>query len=128
MKLCHAASIALVGWYLMSPPPQPDPATGFPNGQPNLLAPFEYWDNEGSFDSAQGCNSKLESDIRLLMQIEANIRKEHQSEQQELAEEEKMDQAAKLPRGWHHGMRHYGLTAAMSAKCIATDDPRLKEK
>jgi hypothetical protein len=27
MKLCHAAALALVGWYLMTPPPPFDPST-----------------------------------------------------------------------------------------------------
>jgi hypothetical protein len=128
MTLRHAATLALVGWYLMTPPPHPDPVTGLPNGVPNLSAPFEYWQNEGSFDSAKDCNSMLESNIQLSRQIEANVRSEHKSEQQELAEEDKSDHDAKLPKGWMRGMRHYGLTAAMSAQCIATDDPRLKGK
>jgi hypothetical protein len=124
----HAAALALVGWYLMAPPPQADPTTGLPNGAADVRAPFKYWDNEGSFDSAKECSSNLESNIRLLMQVEANMRSRHLSERQESAEDEKVDQAAKLPRGWSYGLRYYGLAKAIGAQCIATDDPRLKEK
>ncbi len=127
MKIRHAAALALVGWYLMVPPPQTDPVNGLPNGAPNLLARFRYWRNEGSFDTAKECNSMLESNIQLMRQIEANVRSEHKSEQQEVAEEDKRDHDAKLPKGWSYKMRHYGMTADMSAQYVATDDPRLKE-
>lgn len=50
------------------------------------------------------------------------------SEQQELAAEQKMDEDEKVPRGYNRGLRGYGMTAAVSAQCIASDDPRLKEK
>jgi hypothetical protein len=42
----------------------------------------------------------LENSIQFSKQIEAKIRSEHKTERQELAEEDKSDQAAKLPKGW----------------------------
>ncbi len=124
----HAAALALVGWYLMMPPPQFDPATHLPNGGPNLDAPLSDWRNEGSFDSAKECQAGLKDNIAFALQIQAKIRKEHRSEQQETAEEEKMDRQANVPKGFNRGLRGYGLTGAVNAQCIATDDPRLKEK
>jgi len=121
----HAAALALVGWYLMTPPT--DYVTHLPNGSPNLDAPFSYWRNEGSFDSAKECKVGLENNIEFAKQIEKKVRKE-ESEQQESAEEEKMDQQGNVPKGFYRGLRGYALTAAVSAQCIATDDPRLKEK
>ncbi len=127
VKLRHAAALAAVGWYLMTPPPQPDPATGLPNGGADVHASFRWWDNEGSFDSAKECRAELERNIKFMMQLEAKISRErHQTEQQQLEDEDKHDHAAKLPKGWSHGMRHFGLIAATHAECIASDDPRLK--
>jgi hypothetical protein len=122
----HAAAFALLGWYLMTPPPQLDPNTHLPNGNPDLGAPYKYWRNEGSFDSAKECKIERESDIELHRQIDAKIRREHRSEQQETALELKMDETYHAPKGWSHGMRDFGMTAAISAECISSDDTRLK--
>jgi len=139
MNLRHAAALALVGWYLITPPSQFEPprlsngtfdrsapfSRWLPNGVPNLNAPFKYWRNDGSYDSAKECNSAIESNIQELQQAVDKLRSRHLSEQQQSAEDDKDDQFFKLPTGWSHGTRHYGLTAAMSAQCIASDDPRL---
>jgi len=70
----------------------------------------------------------LERNIEFHRYVEAKVRQEGRSEKQEQEYEDKSDGAAKLPKGWSRGMRHFGLTAAINAQCIATDDPRLKEK
>jgi hypothetical protein len=54
MKPCHAAALALVGWYLMLPPMQ--------GGQPNERAPLSKWTIIGSFNTAEDCNKLLEAD------------------------------------------------------------------
>ena len=126
MNLRHAAALALVGWYLMTPMPELDPGTHLPDGKPNMRAPLRYWTNQGSFDSAKECKAELESDIKLHIQVAAQIRKEHRGEQQEAEEEEHDDRLANLPKGFNRGLRGYGLTAAIGAQCVATDDPRLK--
>jgi hypothetical protein len=92
MKPRHAAALVLVGWYLMFPPPDFDHATHLANGNPNLDAPFSDWRNEASFDSAKECNAELHSYVEFSKQVELTIRREHRSEQQESAEEEKMDE------------------------------------
>jgi len=46
----HAAALALVGWYLMSPPM-------LSNGAENHSATLRKWDIIGSFDSAQQCEA-----------------------------------------------------------------------
>ncbi len=128
MKPRHAAALALVGWYLMTPPPEINLATHLPTGRPDLSAPFRFWQDDGSFDSAKECNAELESNLNGIMQLEIKIHKEHRSEQQESALDEQMDQQLHSPKGFSHGLHHYGLTAAENARCIASDDPRLKEK
>jgi hypothetical protein len=45
MKLCHAAAVALVGWYLMLPPVRPD-------GSVNANAPLLKWKTSKTYDTA----------------------------------------------------------------------------
>ena len=124
MKPCHAAALALaVGWYLLSPPPEINPKTGLPTGDTNLLAPFKSWSNFGSFDSAKECTAQKWSNFTLLLKISEKPDGVHLTEQ----EEEHIDRdILKKPKGWSHALRHFALYAAGDAKCIATDDPRLK--
>jgi hypothetical protein len=88
MKIArHAAALALVGWYLMTPPSFPRRANEEPVRDDG--APVSQWKHISSWDTAKACNAELErlsdSPIPLIGQI------------------------------------------GISAKCIASDDPRLKE-
>jgi hypothetical protein len=47
----HAAALALVGWYLMMPPP-PDR----PNGPVDISASLSRWEIIDSFDGAEECS------------------------------------------------------------------------
>jgi hypothetical protein len=51
MKLRHASTLALVGWYLMIPPWSRD------NHAPISGAPMSQWQIEDSFDSADNCRN-----------------------------------------------------------------------
>lgn len=51
MKLCHAAALVLVGWYLMMPPLN----RNLPDGV-DTDAPLSRWVYLGSFDTASECN------------------------------------------------------------------------
>jgi hypothetical protein len=51
MKLCHAAALALAGWYLMMPPLKFEPSIGV-----DLSAPLSRWSSRAVFDGAQACN------------------------------------------------------------------------
>jgi len=117
MKPRHAAALALVGWYLMVPPPhtvlqgvgEGAPLIARPAGEegpsivqeevevPNPKAPLSQWSKEASFDTAKECEAKRKANRRAYA-------------------------------GFYRGLRDYALTAAVSAQCVATDDPRLKEK
>ena len=52
MRLCHAAALALVGWYLMIPPAAQAPRF-------DLRAPLRRWDKKASFKSQKECNDAL---------------------------------------------------------------------
>lgn len=63
MKLCHASALALVGWYLMTPPvyiPK-DTATSPYKAFTTEKAPLPLWTNDGSFDSASECQREKPS-------------------------------------------------------------------
>jgi hypothetical protein len=45
VKICHAIALALVGWYLMTPP----------DGKSSVS--FDKWSHSASFDSAKECEA-----------------------------------------------------------------------
>jgi hypothetical protein len=100
MKPRHAAALALVGWYLMSPLVD--------HKAEKLLyeAPLTYWEHEGSFDTAAECERKLRDNMRVMSNLTmSNLT---------------MKSTDRSP-GYN-----LGLNSALAAKCIASDDPRLK--
>jgi len=102
MNLRHAATLALVGWYLMKPPlyiPWTDRVRqllGYPseNWEYDRDAPISQWSQVGEFDSLAACHADEEGLCRLAS----------------------VSSSANPPSP---------LTTA-SCVCIATDDPRLK--
>ena len=99
MKLFwHAAALASVGWYLMFPSAIGD---GSFKSYPDLSLPLAEWNIYQSFDSAQGCESaKAALENKLLLSINAST----------------------------GNTRERAFLWMNSPSCIATDDPRLKEK
>ena len=57
MNLRHAAALALVGWYLMIPPPM-DLSDG--SVVPDLSAPLSRWLAREPFRTADDCTAELE--------------------------------------------------------------------
>ena len=100
MRLRHTVAIALTGWYLMVPP------TGR-NLRVGLAAPLSQWRTVGSFNSAGDCESGKRKGLPLL---EERI-KEKAGKAGVAAQDSDVQQLAGL-----------------SLRCIASDDPRLKEK
>ena len=90
MSFRHVAALALVSWYLMTPPSMRDRPLEEPS-IPDLSAPLAQWTIVFSYDSSLDCESG-----RGLLMARAKSNKEKRF--------------------------------ASDAKCIATDDPRLKEK
>jgi hypothetical protein len=99
MKPRHAAALVLVGWYLMMPPPYG------PKTNPGA-APLGQWTVFGRYDSAREC-----SDERTKM-----IRVQSMALLSDLVEGVSDANLPSLSLDFKH------------AQCIASDDPRLKEK
>ncbi len=107
MNSRHIAALALVGWYLLIPP------VFSPMGQHHrsfndLSAPLNKWDIWAKFDSRDSCEKDKEH-----LRTEAPRRLEFARE--------------------HPDQGLNGNIVAVSeawqlAECVATDDPRLKEK
>ena len=57
MKLRHAAALALMGWYLMFPPPGPRSPDGTTSLDYN--APISEWSSFGVFDTADECRAEM---------------------------------------------------------------------
>ncbi|HEY9156722.1 hypothetical protein [Candidatus Binatus sp.] len=112
MRHCyrHAAALALVGWYLMVPPPPQDARD--PN--PNEKAPMSQWSLHDSFDTAAECrHAKTLEEKRLHGMFVKQSDPPHN------------------PFRLHSGLAELSRVLyrqMLAAECIATDDPRLKEK
>jgi hypothetical protein len=120
MNLRHAAALALVGWYLMSP------LVDHSQGKILYEAPLAYWEIDESFDTAAECRRHREENISLMSQIELRASKQSEKEQERYEAQE--DAESKWPRGTARKSRGMGMKSALAAQCIATDDPRLKDK
>ncbi len=113
MNLRHGVAFALLGWYLMVPPLDRD-------GRLLVNAPLSQWQTTWGLDSARQCavlsdlrdDAKTDSTKQLDIWIAAKKagHKLSDSQQQDLA-------------------RSYTIrVVSEQIKCIASDDPRLKEK
>lgn len=95
----HLAALAVVGWYLMVPPVHPTSSDlSTAKGYVDWGAPLSDWETLDSYDSAQECRAELA----------------HQ-----------FDDAVKHVQ---KGDPLIPFSLPEYAKCIASDDPRLKGK
>jgi hypothetical protein len=109
MKPRHAAALALVGWYLMTPPL--GPAKCSRGDCPNI--------------GCVSCQAKIESQapLRQWKRVPDSQEFEH-----------KMDCERAISNDCHREIEPDGTSSLegdlcnAEAECIATDDPRLKEK
>ena len=103
MKPRHAAALALVGWYLIAPPPRTEDGNDY-----DPKAPLSEWQEIGKFETIEECRKYPAR----LPEIMHGFYVEHP----EIGESgERRDNAVRK-----------ALLA--QAQCVATDDPRLKEK
>ena len=98
MKPRHAAALALVGWYLIAPPPRTVDDVIDPK------APLSQWQIIGRFDTVKECYD-YPAHLREIMRDFPNISES----------ERRKDEAAQN-------------SLMAQSQCIPTDDPRLKEK
>jgi hypothetical protein len=98
MKLRHAAALALVGWYLLGPPQRGESANF------DTDAPLSKWKVINSFDNLGAC------------------------EQGRIIEQGRWyDRAARDTPGTKDAIKDAIMLILLdSAKCVASDDPRLK--
>jgi rRNA-processing protein FCF1 len=106
MKPRHAAALALAGWYLMVPPDSTVPHSV------DLAAPISSWSIVTNFESADTCKQALT---------------ELQNRNDDPA---KLDRTGRLRRFQKRQPADPELARARvdHASCVATGDPRLKEK
>ena len=143
MKLSHAATLVMVGWYLMMPPTQEQlDSTWHGDSGPSAMdhvvalvsrdeadkvhtrrcdqegievaldAPLSEWDQSDEFETLKECKVEREKPM---------------------TEQDKMKTALALSVMRESGVTKDALMSSLnlareSAKCIASDDPRLKEK
>jgi len=116
MKPRHAAALALVGWYLIMPPPGPPRSTGANTAPPNDNAPFNQWTIRNSFDSAQACDAAKQKDLDTAA-TDLNKQDQLAEQRQGLWPDNFSDQEFLVADQFEY---------ATEALCISTDDPRLK--
>jgi hypothetical protein len=102
MKLCHAVALALVGWYLVSPPIYKPGSRGHKAYYTDVSAPLSQWTIMKVFDSAADCQKE----------------QEHKNQLGEMS----------TPDDDHTDPTGIGRAVDLAWKneaCIASDDPRL---
>jgi hypothetical protein len=104
MNLRHVAVVALVGWYLIAPPPITEDTNHY-----DPKAPLSEWEMIGKFDTIEDCRTYPVREHEIMHGFYTDPTN-HLSES-----DERRDGAA-----WDHEMEH--------AQCVSTDETRLKSK
>jgi DNA-binding transcriptional regulator of glucitol operon len=116
MKIDHAAALALVGWYLMTPHPDS-------SGKLNFKAPLSQWNQIGAFANAATCNQERESELDLAEKGIATVKKEIEA----LPDTGKRPLREVSPKVYEDESTVSAFALKVRAsQCIASDDPRLK--
>ena len=119
MNLRDAVALALVGWYLMLPP------VDTPTGRYVEEAPIGAWRKLVEFDTFTKCENRRQDDLRFYL----NHRNEYNVDAPEwLRFDAMLDSKNGWPSGTTRKIDAHMLQGYVSRRCIATDDPRLKEK
>lgn len=118
MKPRHAVALALVGWYLMVPPPGQPRSTGANTAPPNDSAPLTQWTTRNSYDSAQACEAAKKQSLDT---ASADLDKQRRfaAQRQGLSPDNLSYQKFLVTDQ---------LAYATKALCVSTDDSRLKSK
>jgi len=106
MKLRHAAALVLTGWYLIVPHDIPT--------EKESLPPLFQWTVQRTFSTKIRCEHELDKELASLKAA------------QEAATAE--DQRANQKRTDNMEIMTLVGSVIQYGKCVATDDPRLKEK
>jgi hypothetical protein len=107
VKLRHAAAIALVGWYLLEPPLNHLSRIEIA-GKCNRDAPLLEWKQAGAFERISDCQAQQKKEPDDIKKIVNAI--------------DDASSATKNDKAWEVEE----ILCASLARCIATDDSRLK--
>jgi hypothetical protein len=141
MKLRHAAALASVGWYLMVPPTQEQLDSTCRSG-PSVMDHVTALIGRDDADKVhtrrcdqEGIEVALDAPLSACGQSgEFETLKQCKVEQQKpMTEQDRMQTALALSVMRESGVTKGALMSSLdlaraSAKCVASDDPRLKEK
>jgi hypothetical protein len=119
MKPRHAAALALVGWYLMVPPRAQD-------GSPNIRAPLPKWNQASNgFDTASECSmARNQEALRVVRNLDA-VKQEIEA----LPNTENQPLSKVAPKTYDRYANALNAADALTdSRCVATDDPRLKDR
>ena len=141
MTLRHAAALASVGWYLMIPPTQEQLDSTCRGGPSVMDRVAALIGRDDQTKCTRGVVIKRGSRLPSMHRCQSGIRaansralNECKVEQQKpMTEQDKMKTALALSVMRESGVTKDALMSSLnlaraSAKCIASDDPRLKEK
>jgi len=111
MKLRHAGALALLGWYLMTPPltQQSPDSYGLP---PDTTAPLSKWEYDpmrDHFESEEDCRTEL-------------------ALRQESQRGPNRDRERQLSRLLPHGATQLIEEQYKLARCVPDNDPRIKPR
>jgi len=118
VKTHHAGALALVGWYLIGPP-QNFPENSNRRFRLDLNAPLAQWEIQKSFDTAAQCERQKQNDYR------DAITTLTKPKEKRLAD---IVFGKVLPRDESEITAGRVFFGELNEKCLASDDPRLKEK
>jgi hypothetical protein len=121
MNLSHTAALALVGWYLMVPPHR------LRNGQVlvgvDKSASISKWTIDDSFDTAVGCQDTK------WKQIQEAIKARTSNTCAEAPDDHPVKRSdTRVSSAPNATITCFAMAEWEAGQCIATDDPRLKEK
>jgi hypothetical protein len=123
INLRHAAALALMGWYLVTPHTLPN------STQPNLFLPISEWSRIGPVASKSDCETRLSAarrksdDPAAREQIKKQLPRVRAEIQREWPDQ-KMAPDSYFDKDYWDDLRRM----LKLSQCMASDDPRLKEK
>jgi hypothetical protein len=110
----HAAALVLVGWYLMTPPQK--------YGDDPDAVPLGRWAISQSFDSARPCEYARK---KMIAKFRNDMVNEDGTDKQTWDAVNDVFSSPSTKKTPFEGTK---INAREFAVCVATDDPRLKEK
>jgi hypothetical protein len=123
MNLRHAAALALMGWYLIIPPPVGMQEWGVTlDTRVNSKAPLSQWVQLGQYDNANECAAAQEATLRSLGRQMGDVRGQIAN----LPSSDKLLSERNLKLFEENAETYFKVLEIIKSQCISSDDPRLK--